>query len=314
MLEVKKVMEENYRILHMLDRPLTEVEAFLPEIHKRGFNAVQISPLQKCKTNEGNAWYYLYQPLGFEIGNRIGTERDLERLCRTAEKYGIIIVADVVINHVANKNDVECLIPHPDVDKDLLNDNDCFKERELISNWKDRWQVINYCMKLPGLNPNHPLVQEKVRDMFIRYANLGVNGLRIDAAKSIALPSERCQFFPNVLEPLPRWLPLVYGEVLDADWDLIDNYAQYMKVLTNSDHYDKNKIISFHESADSCLSPDLGYTKDESNEQVIREYISLVRRGYPNTIFYARMPSSDKKEIWQNDDIEAVHRQYCKKR
>ena len=304
---------ETYRILHMLDRSLTEIEDFLPEIYKRGFNAVQISPLQKCKINEGNAWYYLYQPLGFEIGNRIGTERDLERLCRAAEKYGIIIVADVVINHVANKNDVECLIPHPDVDKDLLNNKDCFKERKPILNWDDRWQVTHYCMGLPGLNPNHPLVQEKVRDMFIRYANLGVNGLRLDAAKSIALPSEGCEFFPKVLDPLPRWLPLVYGEVLGADSYLIDDYAQYMKVLTDRDHGDKEKIISFHESADSRLSRDLGYTKYESNEKVIREYISLVRKGYPNTILYARIPFLDgETEIWKDDAIEEVHRQYKK--
>ena len=172
--------------------------------------------------------------------------------------------------------------------------------------------IINFCLGLPGLNPNNPIVQRKTIDMLNDYVNLGVNGFRFDAAKSIALPEEGCEFFPNVTSSLNRWLPLVYGEVLFADEELIKKYARYMKVLTNSDAKDRDSIIKYIENKDSFLSKDLGYTKDWPKDRITNEYISLASE-YPNTLYYARNYTDDWYE-WQSRDVREANKILVKRR
>lgn len=289
------------RILSLFDCPLKDVKRLLPIIKRQGFNTVQVSPLQRNKEDDTNGWWLLYQPLGFEIGNKIGTKEELYDLCLEARQYGINIVVDAVINHVANKSDKEFLEPHPDSDRELLFNRDCFKEKVQISNWDNRYQVINYCLGLPGLNPNNPIVQRKIIAMLNEYIDLGVNGFRFDAAKSIALPEEGCNFFPNITYSLKRWLPIIYGEVLFADNSLIEKYARYMRVLTNSDFYNKDSVIKFVENKDSYLSKDLGYTKGWPKERITSEYYNLTKE-YPNTLYYARNYTDDWYE-WQSSDV-----------
>ena len=298
------------RILSLFDCPLKDVKRLLPIISKQGFNAVQVSPLQKTKDDSTKDWWILYQPIGFEIGNRIGSKSELYDLCIEARKYGINIIVDAVINHTANKSDKEYLVPHEKVDIELLKNPDCFKERKQIDNWDSRYQVTNYCMGLPGLNPNNKIVQNKIINMLNEYIDVGVNGFRFDAAKSIALPNEGCDFFPVITYSLKRWIPLIYGEVLFADNRLIEEYAKYMKVLTNSDAYNKDSIIKFVENKDSYLSKDLGWTKNWTKEMVSDAYSNMVNY-YPITIYYARNYSDDWYE-WQSDRIREANKKLIK--
>ncbi|MBR4178540.1 MAG: hypothetical protein IKR57_04255 [Bacilli bacterium] len=299
------------RILSLFDCPLKDVKRLLPIISSQGFNAIQVSPLQNNKKEDEYNWWLLYQPLGFEIGNKIGTKEELYDLCMEAKKYNIIIIVDAVINHVANKSDYEPLIPNELVDRKILSNSDCFKERKQVYNWDDRYQVTNYCMGLPGLNPNNKIVESKIINMLNEYIDLGVNGFRFDAAKSIALPEEGCNFFPNITYSLKRWLPLIYGEVLFANDELIEKYARYMKVLTNSDYHDKSKIIKYIENKDSFLSKDLGYTKTWSKEKITEDYTNL-SRYYPNTLYYARNYTDDWYE-WQSEGVREANKQLVKR-
>lgn len=299
------------RILQLFDCPIREIKDWLPIIRDQGFNYIQISPMQKNKVDNTNGWWLLYQPLGFEIGNKLGTKEDLRELCNEARKYGIGIIADAVINHVANKCDEEPLEPHPDVDRDLLENGGCFKQKAQITNWDDRWQVTNLCMRLPGLNPNSPIVQEKITEMLNSYIDLGVDGFRLDAAKSIALPDEGCSFYENVLGSLSRYLPLVYGEVLFPTPELIDRYSKHMKVLTNGDFYDKDRIIRYAESHDSYLSNDLGYTRNWPKEKVLDKYLRLASES-DNILFYPRNYSYDW-HAWKSEEVQKGN-QLVKKR
>lgn len=303
------------RILQLLDCPIREIKEWLPIIRDQGFNYIQISPMQKNKVDNTNGWWLLYQPLGFEIGNKLGTKEDLYELCNEARKYGIGIIADAVINHVANKCDEEPLEPHPDVDRDLLENEGCFKQKNQITNWDDRWQVTNLCMGLPGLNPNSTIVQEKIIDMFNDYSDLGVEGIRLDAAKSIALPDEGCSFYENVLGSLSRYLPLVYGEVLFPTPELIERYSKHMKVLTNDDFYDKDRIVRFAESHDTYLSTnDLGYTRKWPKEKVLDEYLRLAgEEGKSENILFCPRIFNDDWHAWKSDEVRVAN-QYVKER
>lgn len=299
------------RILSLFDCQLTEIKKMLPVISAQGFNAIQISPLQRTKDDSSRDWWILYQPLNFEIGNRLGSKDDLASLCYEASKYGIIIIADTVINHLANISDYDPLTPHPFIDPEIKYNHDSFKEKRPIENWDDRHQVTHYCMGLPGLNPNSKLVQQKVINMLNEYLDLGVNGFRFDAAKSIALPDEGCDFFPNVTYSLKRWVPLIYGEVLFVDEELLRKYVKYMKVLTNSDSWDKEAVIKYVENKDTYLSKDLGWTKNIPKEKITEDYIRLSSE-YPNTKYYARNYSSDFDE-WKSVGVREANLRLTKR-
>lgn len=299
------------RILSLFDCNLNSIKDNLPEVKNQGFDAVQISPLQNTKDDFSNIWWMLYQPINFELGNRLGNIDDLKRLCDYAQKYNLYIIADVVVNHLAATDELNSLNPNPRCDKDILNNNDCWKEKRNITNWDDRYQVTHYCMGLPGLNPNNKVVQEKVISMLNKYIDCGVLGFRFDAAKSIALPEEGCDFFKNVTFSLNKWLPIIYGEVLFSSKDLIQKYAKYMKVLTNSDAYNNSDVIKFVENKDSYLSNDLSYTKHVPIWE-INEWYKNVSEYYPNTLYYARNYSYDW-HAWKSNEIKTANLKLVKK-
>jgi len=275
------------RILSLFNCKLKDIKDVLPLVKEQGFDAVQISPLQMTKDETSDKWWMLYQPINFEIGNKLGSKEDLMELCDAARRNELIIIADTVFNHLASENNTGSLKPHPDCDPDLLNEPNCWKERIQVTDWDNRYQVTHYCMGLPGLNPDNTIVQEKVIKMLNEYADLGVDGFRFDAAKSIALPEEGCDFFKTITYNLNRWMPIIYGEVLFSDTELIDKYAKYMKVFTNSEASDKNNIIKYVEDKDSFLSGDLGWTKDWPVDRINNDYYWLTQY-YPNTLYYDR--------------------------
>ena len=291
----------------MFDCDLDCIIRDLPEIKAQGFDAVQISPLQNTKDDKSLAWWMLYQPLNFNLGNRIGDAKKLEKLCKEAEKKGLFIIADVVFNHLASTDYPGSLEPNSRCDKEILRNPDCFKERRNIENWEDRFQVTHYCMSLPGLNPNNKLVQKKVIDMLNHYIDLGVQGFRFDAAKSIALPEEGCDFFTNVTYAMSKWLPVIYGEVLFCNQELIDKYAKYMKVLTNSESENTDAVVKFCENKDFYLSNDMGQTKYVGINEINGWYSGMCAH-YPNTLYYARNYCMDWNS-WKSPEIRKANMQ-----
>ena len=256
----------------------------------------------------------LYQPISMELGNKIGSKEELKQLCDVANSYGVYIIADVVVNHLAGSDNEGSLTPHPNCDKELLYNPDCWKEKKNMGpkDWDDRYKVTHYCMGLPGLNPRNEIVQRKVINMLNEYVDLGVQGFRFDAAKSIALPEEfgeRCRFFPNVTYSLKRPVEVVYGEVLFSDSDLIGKYARYMKVLTTGDYHDKDAIIRFVENKDSFLSGDVGkWTANCPVEKVVDDYANWLTPNYPNSLFYARNTYGRSSEDWHAWKSEKVRK------
>jgi len=299
------------RVLSLFDCDLNSVKDNLSDVKNQGFDAIQISPLQNTKDDNSKEWWMLYQPINFNLGNRIGNVDDLKRLCDEASKKHLYIIADAVINHLASTDNNGSLVPHPNCDKDLLNNKDAWKEKKYIKDWNNRYEVTHYCMGLPGLNPNNKIVQEKIIDMLNKYIECGVLGFRFDAAKSISLPEEGCDFFPNISFSLKKWLPIIYGEVLFADKELISKYAKYMKVLTNSDAYNNDDIIKFVENKDSYLSKDMNFTRYTPIWEINNWYESICEY-YPNTLYYARNYSYEW-HAWKSKEIKNANLKLVKK-
>lgn len=272
------------RILHMFNWNLRDIEGELSKIAEQGFDAIQINPIQPLKDEKASQWWMSYQPCGFEIGNRFGSKEDLQRLCFTAKQYGISVIADVVCNHVAGADDGS-LKPSDKVDKKITSHPEYFKEFKNIKDWDNRYEVTHYCLGLPGLNVYNHDVQDMITDYLNELIDCGVEGFRFDAAKNIALPSEGCDFWPRVLSNLKRQDLFMYGEVIFENEQRINQYGEFINVVTNSDTNKRDLLVKFVESHDSYL--EFGYTKKFSSDEISRQYGDLTRQ-YPHTLYYAR--------------------------
>lgn len=219
-------------ILHCFDWKYSHITANLQNIAEAGFVAVQTSPAQ-ANYDGTTSWNTLYRPRDTEIGpNTLGTKAELATLCSEAAKYGIKVIVDVVANHtdgslqwVAN----------------FWKDTSLYHTHGGVSNWHDRWQVINGEIGMKDLKTEDSRVQQKFKAYIQALKAIGVAGCRFDAAKHIGLPSEGDNFWPAVID---RDM-FNYGEILDNtggdDSKLIPEYLQYMSITDSP--YGTNNVL-----------------------------------------------------------------------
>lgn len=297
------------RILHLFNWHLNDIEKELAYIKEQGFDAVQINPLQPLKQDGLDIpWWMSYQPCAFKIGNQYGSKDDLIRLCETATYFDLKIFADVICSHVASRDNGE-LYPHERVDPNLTSNPYFWKNRENIANneWEDRDKVINKCMGLPGLKIDNYDLQDIVIYFLNELIGCGVSGFRFDSAKSMALPKERCDFWERVLNQLYEKEKLfLYGEVIFESKEIMDEYAKYVKVLSNIHAIAPDDMIAYIESHDSFL--EFGYTKN-MNEYAINDQYAQLAISYPHTEYYAR-PFSN---AWKDERIKSANKVLTKR-
>lgn len=303
------------RILHFLNKPMQEIEKIIPQIAEQGFDAIQISSVQPFKSEqESNCeWYMVFQPLSFNIGNKYGSKEDLITLCNVANLYHIRIIVDIICNHMANESEEKPLIPYHKVDKTLTDNPYFWKERKLVKNWNDRTEVTHYCMGLPGLDANNYDLQDIILSFLLELINCGVGGFRFDAAKSIALPEEHfenypdCHFWKRILkEGLKNYNLYNYGEVIFASNELLEQYASYMNVLTNWYVKELPETITYVESHDSFLNEgDMGWTKDVTEDEIFRRYQQLTKE-WNHTVLFNR-PNTN---MWKNEIVRLANQQF----
>ncbi|MFJ4268909.1 carbohydrate-binding module family 20 domain-containing protein [Streptomyces coelicoflavus] len=162
-------------------------KACTDDLGPAGYGYVQVSPPNERV--QGPQWWTAYQPVSYRIGTRLGDRTAFKNMIDTCHAAGVKVVADTVINHMANsagtgtagspysKYDYPGLYSKSDFD-------DCLRN---IKNYQDAWEVQS--CELDGL-PDLDTGEEHVRKTIAGYMNdllsLGVDGFRIDAAKHIA--------------------------------------------------------------------------------------------------------------------------------
>ena len=158
-------------------------------------------------------------------GGNISKE-DLISICELARKYQLDIHVDTVLNHTGASLE-DPLKPHPNVNPILLSNPEYWKEKINVSNWDDRKDVTTHCMGLPGLNVYHPDIQKMISKFLNELIDTGVMGFRFDAAKSIGLPSEGYDFWPNIIYCLKKWGLFLYGEIIcENNQQVLEEYAK----------------------------------------------------------------------------------------
>ncbi|MBQ4105203.1 MAG: starch-binding protein [Clostridia bacterium] len=309
----KNIQDGN--ILHCFNWKYSDIKAELKNIAEAGFTSVQTSPAQPAGSGE---WYWLYQPYGFYIGNNaLGSKNDLQSLCTEADKYGIKVIVDVVANHL-NGDTYR-------VQSDL-QDNQYWHSLGYVSNWADRYQVVNGEIGMRDLNSEHSYVQQVVAKYMKELESVGVDGIRWDAAKHIALPSEGCNFWPSVTKNNNMWH---YGEILVGPDDrgsgnehLMKEYTNYMSVTDSSygatlrnsfaggsatssignwssRGVAENKLVYWAESHDTYSNgpDDWGASTRINQNSIDRAYAVAASRSGANALYFSRPGSMDKSSI-----------------
>lgn len=316
---------ENGNILHCFNWKLSDIQAELPNIAAAGYTSVQTSPLQG-HDNSG-AWYWIYQPTNFNMGNELGDMSALQSLCAEADKYGIKVIVDVVANHVAGWNDGRI---NDGVDSNIKNNSSFFHNQGGASNWDDRNEIIYKNIGMPDLASENEGVQNMVSGYIDSLINAGVDGFRWDAAKHINLPSEgNCNFWKMVAGKGVY----NYGEILDgpagnnggsqtSDYNksLIKEYTQYIGVTdaiysgtvtgavrdggvpdgfgnwTGSQTAPANRMVYWAESHDTYAN-DGGWTKNLSTDVMNRAYAIVACRNGSQALYLARPTTSSNSDI-----------------
>ena len=243
--------------LHAFNWTYHDILINLENIANAGFKNVLTMPVQQPKSG-GSAWWAFYQPLSFSIGDNsaLGSPEELAELCSEAEKYGICILADIVVNHMATTDDegkeedgTPTVSPavaeyEPELYNNRNEDVDgiglTFHHNNNAAGSSAETQYYAYG-NLPDLNTANPYVQERVLALLKECIDAGVDGFRFDAAKHVETASDPdypSDFWENTLEKAKEYYRdktgkelYVYGEILNSpSGRSLDAYLQYMRI------------------------------------------------------------------------------------
>lgn len=318
-------------ILHAWCWSFNTIKDNLKLIAESGYTSVQTSPINKIIEGEGGGkqlygkgkWYYQYQPTLYTIGNyQLGTLEEFKAMCAEADKYGIKIIVDAVVNHCSSDRDAIS-----DEIKNLPGEG--LHPLLEIEKWSSRYMVTQG--KLSGLwdlNTQNPYVQQMVLGYLKDCVAAGADGFRYDAAKHIELPDDVAEDghdfasnFWNVI--LDNGAEFQYGEVLQGESDRIADYAKIMSVTASAfgetlrkelndgvlhasvlnkvsaKNVDRSQMVSWVESHDNYCS---GKTYLMDN-QTMRYGWAVVGAGESTPLFFSRPDGSSTTNQWGNNQI-----------
>ncbi len=232
----------------------------MQKIAEQGFTAIQTSPIQTIKETTQNrtmsgSWWVYYQPSTFNIEtngqNACGTKAEFEAMCEEAHKYGVKVIVDAVLNHMANDGDntiSRTVIP------DIRDDSSCWHDVSRNSWYESRWDITQFCMGgLPDLNTSNTKIQNYAKSFLQECIDAGADGFRFDGAKHIETSIDSgfaSNFWNNVLGATTSYAqssrgitPYYYGEILDGPagsndknnaQNILNNYTSMMSVTSNN--------------------------------------------------------------------------------
>ncbi len=246
------------QILQCWNWSYQNIAANMSLIAQQGFSAVQTSPVQATKetTKESyntvmNSASVLYQPVALSMEtndyNALGTKSDFAYMCETAHKYGVKVIVDVVLNHMAT--DVASNTIHSSVPAELRDNTDCWHNvTQNISDTNNRYELTHYCLSgAPDLNTGNTTVQSYCTNLLKEAIEAGADGFRFDSAKNIETDWDATgtgsDFWSKVLgdatayaQETRGFTPYYYGEILGAPGGglSIEAYTRYMSVTDNT--------------------------------------------------------------------------------
>lgn len=321
-------------ILHCWCWSFNTIKKNMKEIADAGFSTIQTSPINQCKVGEGGGmqlqdkdnsinngkWYYHYQPTDYVIGNyQLGTEEEFRAMCKEADKYGIKIIVDAVVNHMSGDTSV--------LSESITSINNPFHTFGDINDYSSRKEVTQgKLLGLTDLNTQNEDIQQYVLNYLKDCVDAGADGFRYDATKHIELPTDDEEFasdFWTVI--LDNGSKFQYGEVLQGGSDNITEYSKYLNVtaskygeilrdaVINEDisagtlrdfsvnGMDTDNIVTWVESHDNYCND--GNWEYMDKTQIKQAWAIICARSGGTPLFFDRPAGSSTEDQWGDNKI-----------
>lgn len=322
-------------ILHAWCWSFNTIKDNLKDIAEAGYTTIQTSPINECKVGENGGmqlqdeegsenngkWYYHYQPTNYVIGNyQLGTEDEFKALCEEADKYGIKIIVDAVVNHMSS--DVNAISP------DIFEiTEEPFHNNGEVRNYSNRKEVTQGdLLGLKDLNTQDPKIQQYILNYLKQCVADGADGFRYDATKHIELSNDAEEYasdFWNVI--LDNGSQFQYGEVLQGGADRSDDYTKLLNItsatygdyvrgsITNLDlsiarwsNYgvdgvSPDKLVTWVESHDNYCND--GTWAQLTEDDVKHAWALIASRSGGTPLFFSRPEGASIDSQWGNNKI-----------
>jgi len=224
----KQEAEQPTAIFHAFNQLYSDVSAFVCTLASQGYSHVQISPAQK--SNPGSEWWKRYQPIDLSVIEGLGTEDDLQQLIDQARSCSVKIIADVVLNHMANldgNDGFEDLTQYPNLSPaDFNTVASSLGQKPCDINYSDGNRTTEIDCWLGGL-PDLKFTEnvKTIHKAYLkRLLDLGIAGFRFDAAKH--MPPEVLSDYVDFIEQESGGTAWSYLEVIqDSDTRAADYNA-----------------------------------------------------------------------------------------
>lgn len=230
--ESNQIAMKDGAILHAWCWSFNTIKQNMKAIKDAGYTSIQTSPINAVIPGDNGSkdlknWYFHYQPTDYTIGNyQLGTEDEFKVMAAEADKYGINIIVDAVLNHTTSEFDA--ISPNIKTKDNWTHGND------KIQDFNDRYQLTQKSLLgLYDLNTQNKAVQEYLLNYLKQAVADGADGFRFDAAKHIELPSDNgfgSDFWPTILNNGAKFQ---YGEVMQGGASDEAGYGQLMGVTAS---------------------------------------------------------------------------------
>lgn len=232
-------------IFHAHNYRFSNITDMLTELYQTGYDAVQISPAQQ--SIDGKEWYFRYQPFDHLSIAGLGTTDDIADLTKKAAELGIIIIADLVFNHMGALHGLTRNAWITAKDSENNGDNSfiesCYNrlsefpglDRNDFMPWRDMqgedWDNHNRyegwgCGDWAELRPTDNVLNRHKQHINI-LIELGIKGFRFDSVKHM-----RNEHIAVYVDHIKSKLPdaFIYGEVLSDKSDIINEYCNLFPI------------------------------------------------------------------------------------
>jgi len=191
-------------VVHLFEWSWKDIAKECENLSKWGYWGVQVSPPQEDVP--GNQWWTRYQPVSYQLTSRSGTEEDFKAMVQTCKDQNVNVIVDAVINHMANPGKIpsegragsdiaaKCVYPGLYQRQDFHHtkcSGGCQGCDNCDSAWScgsgqdpSAWYNCNLG-GLPDLDQSNPYVRDTIAGYLNHLVDLGVAGIRVDAAKHI---------------------------------------------------------------------------------------------------------------------------------
>ncbi|NRA62844.1 MAG: hypothetical protein HRU19_00090 [Pseudobacteriovorax sp.] len=218
-----RLYSQDAMIYQAFNERFVDIIGQLEQLKDWGVSHVLISPPQKSL--DRSEWWARYQPVDYRfIDGPLGNESELVELIEAANNYEIAIVADTVLNHMADIGEF------PDLRFPQFGPQDFHfaEQRPCIFDYSDRFQATNYWLcdfraDLPDLNTSSDYVRSIHLTYLKKLIDLGIRGFRWDAAVNIEVDYFRW-LLPQLGEDIFQ-----FGEVVGTSLEEVQLYTDIMK-------------------------------------------------------------------------------------